>query len=136
VQQKEYFIGRPFSELINIFKKDLPVCFISPETSSPFTNYSAGSYVIGANISWNRLQYPKLRNKSREPNFTSRRVNTQQSHRYVVFYKIDEYNANIKDDLYRVQYITDGIKQGKEHNKRNADFKIRVKDYLIDDIIP
>jgi len=58
IKQKDYFVGKPFSEIVNIYKKDLPLSDVSYSTTSPYTDPNGKEYIDGAELCW--LDLPTL----------------------------------------------------------------------------
>ena len=52
VNQKSYFIGKPFSEVLKVYQLDLPLKFLSPNNTSPWNDKWGDMYINGAALSW------------------------------------------------------------------------------------
>lgn len=52
VNQKSYFIGKPFSKVLKVYQLDLPLKFLSPNNTSPWNEKWGDMYINGAALSW------------------------------------------------------------------------------------
>src|SRR5574344_289208 len=52
VNQKSYFIGKPFSEVLKVYQLDLPLKYLSPNNTSPWNDKWGDMYINGAALSW------------------------------------------------------------------------------------
>ena len=53
IDQKTYFIGKPFSKLLDVFLMDLPLNYAAATATSPWENTTDDSeYINGIKISW------------------------------------------------------------------------------------
>ena len=52
VNQKSYFIGKPFSEVLKVYQLDLPLKYLSPNNTSPWNDKWGDMYINGAGLFW------------------------------------------------------------------------------------
>ena len=52
VNQKSYFIGKPFSEVLKVYQLDLPLKYLSPNNTSPWNDKWGDMYINGAALFW------------------------------------------------------------------------------------
>ena len=52
VNQKNYFIGKPFSEVLKVYQLDLPLKYLSPNNTSPWNDKDGEMYINGAGLFW------------------------------------------------------------------------------------
>ena len=57
IKQKDYFVGKPFSEIVKIYKQDLPLSYFSYSTTSPYIDPNGKEYIDGAELYW--LETPR-----------------------------------------------------------------------------
>ncbi|MBP3219689.1 MAG: hypothetical protein J6M37_04395 [Prevotella sp.] len=53
IDQKAYFIGKPFSKVMEIYLQDLPLNYSATSTTTPWENpKDATEYIMGISITW------------------------------------------------------------------------------------
>ena len=58
IKQKDYFVGKPFVEVIKIYKQDLHINNASFSTTSPYIEPNRKEFIDGADLCW--LDLPTL----------------------------------------------------------------------------